>query len=489
MGYILTSDVGTTAVKTVLADEDNNVILSYSSDIDTVFDNHFKEQNPQDWYMAICSAIKFFSTKGISTDKICACAFSGQMQDLILVDDKLEPVMNAVLYSDVRAANEAEEILSLLGQETVENITGNHFDGSMPFAKLLWVKKNRPEIYNRAFKLLISAKDYLTSRLTGICACDVISSSTSGMMDIIQKKWEQEWLKNCNLNVGLLPGLLYADEEVGKVSKIASEETGLPFGIPVYAGTGDAGASTLASGITSYGEYNINLGTTGWVAGISDKLQNVENVFNLAAIPRNLYINVVPFFNAGNVHKWISSVLTRDDEQKIKYEYISGLLESSVPGSHELLFLPYICGERFPISDPDIKGAYIGITPETTKQDMVRACLEGVAFSLKNGFNTGISSISLIGGGAQNPVWCQIFADVLNHEIIAFKNADILPSISVASIARVGMKAIKDYNEFVDFIKRSSECVKYYPNTDSVKKMNQNYERFIKIYPALKNVK
>lgn len=492
MKYIATFDIGTTAVKGVLISDEGAAVFTKSISIETIFEGDFKEQNPLDWYKAFCGISSEYFANGYSPKDIIGIAMSGQMQDLIPVDRSGNNIGNAILYSDGRGEKQAEEILKIIGNEKMLESTGNNFDGSMSFAKLLWLKQNRFNDYENAYKVLISSKDYVILRLTGEYVTDMTTGATVGLMDIHKKCWNVDWINAVGMDKDKLPFLLYAEEQVGMVTEKASIETGYFVGTPVYAGTGDAGATTLASGIASDGEFNINIGTSGWVASVSSDVLPKEGVFNLAAMPKNSYINVVPFFNAGNVHKWISKTLAKDTEENEKYDYVHKLLEESTPGSHGLIFLPYLVGERFPIVDTQIRGGFVGITPETTKQDMVRSCLEGVAFSIRQGIESigrKPHKISLIGGGAQVKVWCQIFADILNHEVLVYNDSEFLPSMAVAAAVMVAQDIITDYGRFAERLKQSQNCTCYEPNPSAVKVLNKAYESYIRMYPGFKSIK
>ena len=485
-GYILSADAGTTAVKVVLVTEKLEPVTSASVEVKTYFEGNHIEQDPEEWYQAFVSAVKEILSRGYEAADITGISFSGQMQDLIFLGDDRMTVGRALLYSDARADVEAEEVLAAIGASDVEEHFGNHFDASIPFAKLVWVKKNEPEKLAKAGKIVFSSKDYIIYRLTGRAVSDVVASSTAGLMDIHEKIWMKEWMTAVGLSDDLLPELKYPAEAAGIVDELGASTSGLCAGTVVYTGAGDAGATTLASGIISPGEYNINLGTTGWVASVSDHIVK-GGVFNLASVMPGVYINVCPFFNAGNVHGWVAKALTPDAEQEMKYSYIGELLKESEPGCHGTFFLPYLVGERYPVSDDKIKGAYIGITPNTTKQDLARACLEGVAYSLRSGFKSEIKAMSLIGGGAQEDVWCQIFADALDHETMVFNNAEFLPAISVASMAVIGSGKMT-YEEFIGQIRESNDCKTFQPEAEAVAVMDEAYEVFKRIYPALKEV-
>ncbi|HHY70594.1 MAG TPA: hypothetical protein GX519_02830 [Thermoanaerobacterales bacterium] len=480
MKLVVTFDIGTTAVKGVLVSSDGKIVFSKSIDINTKFDKNFKEQDPDDWYNSFCEISKEILNLGINKEDILGIIMSGQMQDLILVDKNGDSIDNAILYSDGRASKEAKFISNLIGKEEIIKSTGNNFDGTMPFAKLLWLKNNRPNIYNKINRILISSKDYCIAKLTGEYATDLTSASTSGMMDIRTKKFNTSWLNRANINPGLLPNLYCPAEVVGEVTEKASQESGYNAGTKVYAGIGDAGATTLASEIKYNGEVNINLGTSGWVATINDDVVKGYGVFNLVAADRDLYINVVPFLNAGNVHNWIASIFAIDGNIN-RYAYIKNLLKNRSPGSNNLIFLPYIVGERFPVMDNNIKGCYYGITPETKKEDMISAALEGVAFSIKQGLeevSEESKKITLIGGGAKEEHWCQMLSDILGKELIVFTNTEFLPAIAIAGLVFGSSGEVN----------KNNETKYYYPEKNNAKLYNKLYKDFKELYPRLKGM-
>jgi xylulokinase len=490
MRYIATFDIGTTAIKGVLVSENGEPVYAKSLNIETVFDEDKKEQRPDDWYQAFLQISHNFVAQYNKSD-IIGIVMSGQMQDVILIDHENRAIDNSILYSDGRATEQAIEIERLLGNTTILNCTGNDFNGSIPFAKLLWIKQNKYDIFSKIYKVLFSSKDYIITKLTNHYVSDVTTCATTGLMDIHRKQWMKEWLEQFQISYHILPQLAYANEKAGAITESGAIESGYQVGIPVYVGTGDAGATTLASGISRDGEYNINLGTSGWVASVSADVLSRQGVFNLAAIQKDLFINVVPFLNAGNVHKWISKTLTPDDIQEQKYDYIDQLLQNSSTGSHGVMFLPYIAGERFPIMDADIKGCYIGIVPETTKQDMARACLEGVAYSIRQGIESigrSPNRISIIGGGARCKTWCQILADMLNHDVFVYKNSEYLPSMAVASAAMIDLGIISDFQTFTNSLQASSACICYKPNETAKKYYDSAFIKYCRVYPAIRKI-
>lgn len=473
--YIAVFDAGTTAIKGALVDETGKTVFSRSAELTTLCHDGFYEQDPGEWWQTFC-AVSRALTASFSPAEITGIIMSGQMQDLILLNEAQEPVCPAILYSDGRASAQAERLTKKVGAERFLAITGNRCDGSLPLPKLMWLKEERPRLYTETAHVLISSKDYLIAKLTGVCAGDVTACATAGAMDIAGRCWSPELLDAAGVEKALFPGLFQPGEPVGRVQK--NIPCGYLEGTPVYAGIGDAGATTLASGIRRPGQYNINLGTSGWVATVSGEvLLSEAGVFNLAAADRDTYINVVPFLNAGNVHKWISGVL--GGKGASGYEAVETLLDASVPGSHGLLCLPYLAGERFPVLDAEAKGCFFGMTMETTAQDLARACLEGVAFSLRQGlerFSTPPESISVIGGGGRTAVWCQILADVLGHEVTVLGDTEFRAAQALAELVRPQQGSSLD------------EGTVYLPRQENRELYKEAYRRYCRLYPALKRM-
>lgn len=492
MKTIATFDIGTTAVKGVLIDANGCRIMELSAPLDTLRSGEapvLLEQNPCQWYDVFCSISRRFVESG-DAGELIGIVLSGQMQDLILLDEAGNPVMNAILYADGRAAAEAAEIAERIGRAEIERVTGNQFDGSRPLAKLMWVKRHLPDAYRLARHVLVSAKDYVVAQLAGVYSTDMTSASTAGLMDIEAGGWKTEWLAEVGLISATWARLYGAHRCVGHVGARASMETGYPAGTPVYAGAGDAGATTLASGILADGEYNINLGTSGWVAGMSKTPLRADGVSNLAAMPQDMYINVVPFFNAGNVHRWAADTFCEGDTQDERFAALAGLAASAAPGS--LLFLPYLVGERFPVMDADAAGCFVDVRPGTGRAQMARAALEGVAFSIRQGVEAmgkKPSRYTLVGGGARCTLWCQILADMLRMPVQVYRDATYLPAMALAAAVLVGRGELAGYQDFPAMLERRYGSDTYQPNEAAANVYDRLYPRFASIYPALKGMR
>lgn len=539
MKYALTCDAGTTAVKGALVRSDGVVVSSASEQLDLLIDGDRREQDPNQWWSAFCAVTRTMIAeagcveRGFDPSDISGAIFSGQMQDLIVLDADLKPVRNAILYSDGRAAEEANALANRLGHAAgkkngigcridlaVEanvsfedripgtashetsgaqhflDIVGNRLEGALPLPKLMWLRAHEPETFLRTRHVLISSKDYLVTRLTGECVSDVAACSTAGAMDIRSHVWSSALLAAAGIDADLLPTLHAPQDRIGTVQSEAASSTGLVEGTPVYTGFGDAAATTFAAGVSGTGQYNINLGTSGWIATVSaEPFVNKPGAANLAFGLNGGFVNAVPFLNAGDVHKWVASVFadsssndigvashgSLDAQATLDYDAVHHLVLSSAPGANGVLCLPYLVGERFPVMNPAIRGAYVGIAPTTTRADLARAALEGVAFSIRQGmesFDAPASEITLIGGGARESAWCQIMADVLNFPVEAFLNADIMPAIAMASLVFADP----------DLPACCRKTITYTPDAQARRMYDRAYERFLRLYPAVNAV-
>lgn len=523
MSYVATFDAGTTAVKAALTDDDGGIVASCSSDAMPLFtgDGH-QEQDPRDWWRAFLQAAHAMlaqaaqSVPKFDPADIFGIIMSGQMQDVIALDEQLNPVRRAMLYSDGRAEREARELAEIVGDKSFHKLTGNQLEGSLPLLKLMWFKRHEPQNFAKTRHILFDAKDYLIARLTEALVADVVASSTVGAMDIRQRAWSSSLIDAAGMDESLFPALHNPENRVGEVTNQAAELTGFTPGTPVFAGIGDAGATTLASGVTKPGEYNINIGTSGWIATVSpEPITDRAGVANLACTTaggtRNDVssgvssgvINGVPFLNAGNVHRWITSVFAgnRDDQGHhdqdcdgegtscgVDYGRMGAMLARSTPGSNGVLCLPYLSGERFPVMNASIRGAYVGLSSDTTAADMARAALEGVAFSIRQGletFDAAASEITLIGGGAREHVWCRIMADVLGHPIEVFRNADVMPAAALSFLVHYALGRFTSLDEVTARLRACRDSVSYEPDAATVRLYDTTYNRYRALYPAI----
>lgn len=517
MTYTAAFDVGTTQVKAVLVDEKGaGRVRASSSPLPIQTREGHIEQNPEDWLQAFIEVSRQLLNQAgrelehFNASDLTGIVMSGQMQDLIALDGQGQPLGPAMLYADGRAGDEAAELAETYGAETFHTLVGNPCEGSLPVAKLMWMARHQPDRYARVRHVLIDAKDYLIWWLTGAYCGDVTACSTAGAMDLRSRRWNGDVLAAAGLDAGVFPELYSPWEEVGVSTPGASAATGFPPGTAVYAGMGDAGASTLAGGVFRPGQFNINLGTSGWIATVSDHpVTDRPGMANLAYLGEDTIINTVPFLNAGNVHAWACRVFagagagaqgeSADDRAGVdgeSYRRMGRLLESSPAGARGLVCLPYLVGERFPMMNPTIRGAYVGISSDTRSCDMARAALEGVAYSIRQGLDLmgmPVERVTLIGGGARETRWCQMLADILDAPVQVLDDAHVMPAVALAGLVSVRQgvqpSSPPDLQGVEDFLESTLVGRIYVPIRANRQVYDAAYDRFRRLYPAIDSLK
>jgi len=488
-------DIGTTNVKGILVTGDAGIFMENNIELKVIRHGDYVEQEPDDWYDAVKQIAASWFKVGIKPADIGLLTFSGQMQDCIPVGDDLQPLRPAILYSDGRASRQAERMLSELGEGAIEDRTMNPMDGSLTFPKILWLKEQEEETYRKARSFLVSSKDYVIARLTGECATDPTSAATTGCMDVRSREWVGPWLGHYGVDAAKMPKIAPSDSIVGKVTPEASADTGFASGTPVLCGIGDAGAATLGAGVYEEGEVYAYVGTTGWVAGASSGFIDVRSgSFNLSYVEEGKQIAIAPLSNAGSAHQWAVSAFGSGSRtgDMMSYKQFDLSVEKSERGVDDVLFLPYLNGERCPIQDADATGCFIGLKPTTTRERMGSAVLEGVAYSMRQVLelvtrqedNRGLR-VTLIGGGAKSKAWCQIMADVIGCELAVPNDSQYLPSLGAAALGfrHAGWRG--NYSSLAETFKELKEATVYEPNEKLRPFYDRKYEKYTRIYPAV----
>ncbi|MCA9909698.1 MAG: hypothetical protein KC519_13670, partial [Anaerolineae bacterium] len=345
----LAFDIGTTGAKAALIDEQGRVLRSAFHNYAThTASGGVVEQSVRDWWQAACAGAR--EVDGSSADAI---VITGQMQNVILLDQDAQPVYPVILYSDTRAHAEAEVINQELGPERLQQLTGNEQSAGSLLAKLRWLSRFEPGTLTRAQQLLTGAADYIALQLTSNAACDTTTVSTTGLMVLDTRRWLVE--TGMEAVTRLFPDLIAGGAQVGVVNNIGALAMGVRADIPVYLGPGDAGATTLGVGAGEPGVPYGYIGTSGWVAFTSLRRGDpTTGVFTLAHPAADRYICVAPLLTAGGNLDWIKGVLTAESH--------TDLIDAALarPPS-DLIYLPYLNGERSPMNDPFARGAFIGL--------------------------------------------------------------------------------------------------------------------------------
>lgn len=477
--YIIAHDLGTSGNKATLFTLDGRFVRSCTIPYDVhFFGKNCAEQNPQDWWAAVCQASKNIM-EGISPNEVTALSFSAQMQGCLLVDREGSPLRPSMIWADQRAVKEAERLDEEIGFDRMYEITGHRLSPSYTLEKIMWLKENEPEVYEKAWKSL-QAKDYIIFRMTGRFVTDYSDASGTNALDLEKLCWSKEILEASGINPDLLPKLHNSTDIVGTITKEAALQTGLMQGTPVVCGGGDGPCAAVGAGCIHDNELFATFGTSAWIGGTTrEKFLDEEKIFFcFANIIPGRYMPCGTMQAAGSSYSYIRSLLDPDKS----YSELNSMIERSPAGAKELVFLPYMLGERSPRWNEKTSGAFLGIKMHHERADYVRAVIEGVAYNLElilASYRKYLPAKSLIltGGGAKGEAVCQILSDVFQAGIRTPDHVEEATSIAAAVTAGVGIGAYDGFDEITRFLKIQKE---YSPNVEN----KAVYEKMKRIFEA-----
>ncbi len=498
MSFLLGIDIGTSGTKTVLFDESGNTIASALAEYPLYQPAiGWAEQDPEDWWAATCTTIKQVISKGnIDASLIKGVGLSGQMHGAVLLDKDYKVLRKAIIWCDQRSSAECNQITEAIGSKRLIEITANPALTGFTASKILWVRNNEPEIYEKVYKILLP-KDYIRFKLTGEFATEVSDASGMQLMDIPGRKWSDEVLEKLKIEKSML-GKLYESQEIsGKVNREASSLTGLKEGTPVAGGAGDQAAGAIGNGIVRPGVVSSTIGTSGVVFAFSqnvtiDPLGRVHTFCH--AVPNTWHIMGVTQ-GAGLSLKWFRDNFCIEEKRTAElmrvdpYMLMDKEAEKVDAGCNGLIYLPYLMGERTPHLDPNAKGVFFGLSAKHEKQDMVRAVMEGVVYSLKDcleiikEMGVNISEVRASGGGGKSPLWRQMQADVFGTEITTINSSEG-PALGVALLAGVGAGVYNNINEACDQVIEVK--TRQAANLETTSKYNKFYNIYKSLYNSLK---
>lgn len=499
MAYIIGVDIGTSGTKTVLFDESGKVIASKTIEYPMYQPkNGYAEQDPKDWADATVNTLKaVVSQSGVSKDDIKGIGLSGQMHGLVMLDKDNEVIRNSIIWCDQRTAKEVEEMNAKLGERKLIEITANPALTGWTAAKILWVKNNEPQNYERCRHILLP-KDYIRFILTGEYATEVSDASGMQLLDVPNRCWSDEILETLEIDKSLLGKVYESCEVTGTLTKKMAELTGLNEGTIVVGGAGDNAAAAVGTGVVEDGKAFTTIGTSGVVfahtSSISiDALGRVHTC--CAAVPGAWHVMGVTQ-GAGLSLKWFRDNFCTSEKETAKlmgvdeYYLMDKEAESVEVGSNRLLYLPYLMGERTPHLDPNARGVFFGLSAMHTKKDMLRAVMEGVSYSLRDCIEVfremkiNINDMMACGGGGSSPLWRSMLADLYNCPVKTLASKEG-PALGVALLASVGAGI---YSSVGEACKQVIEVNKVQePNAQNVGEYEKYYQLYRDIYPALKD--
>ena len=488
MKYVLGVDLGTSAVKVILVNQEGVIKAEATREYPL---SHpapgYSEQNAEDWVTGATQSIKEIIDSGVvSPTDIEGLSFSGQMHGLVLVDENGTPLRPAILWNDVRTTAQCNKIKEVLGDELLSSVKNPALEG-FTLPKILWVQENEPEIFAKA-KMFLLPKDYLSYRLTGQMMMEYSDASGTLMFDLPTNSWNKTVCEKLNISLAICPPLVGSDDLVGTILPAIAELTGLTVDTKVFAGGADNAAGALGAGNVSDGIGVCSIGTSGVFSAFE---ATGTQDFNLAlqyhshAKPDSYYLMGVTLA-AGNSLNWFKQTFAADKSFADMLANVGNI----VPGSNGLIFTPYIVGERFPHADAQIRGSFIGMSATHTFDHFARAVLEGITFSLRDALelmrtagNKEINKIISIGGGAKNEDWLQMQADIFNATVIKL-TSEQGPALGSAIIAAMGCKWFDSYEDCIaKFIGYEKEFI---PNPENVAVYEKAYKVYTQVYANTK---
>ncbi len=462
--YLLAHDLGTSGNKATLFSTEGKLIRSVIRSYNvSYFNNNWAEQDPDDWWKAVCETTKEILS-GMDKSKIAAVSFSGQMMGCLCVDKSGKPLRKAIIWADQRAVKEAAFLEEKIGQKKYYTITGHRISASYGLQKLMWIKNNEPEVYKNTYKVL-NSKDYIILKLTGEYVTDYSDATGTCLLDLKHYTWSEELIRTAGIDGSKLPDLHRSTDIIGSVSREAAKETGLAAGTAVVCGGGDGVCATVGAGCIEEGAAYSIVGSSAWISMTSKEpiFDEKMRTFNWAHIIPGYVAPCGTMQAAGVSYNWLKNeICTEETEEAEKqgtnpYEIINERIKKSPAGANGLLFLPYLLGERSPRWNPNARAAFIGLLAQHRREDMLRAVLEGVTMNLNIILDVfkeyyDVSELIVIGGGAKGDVWRQIMADVYNTRILTPNYLEEATSMGAAVTGGVGTGIFKDFTVIKKFI-------------------------------------
>jgi xylulokinase len=491
MDYLLGIDVGTGGTRAVLVDRQGTIASSATCEHAPFASPRtgWAEQDPHDWWKAAGSAIQA-ALANVSDPNVVCAGLAGQMHGAVLLDDNDEVLRPALIWCDQRTQQQCDWLNSKLGERKIIELTCNPALTNFTLTKLLWVRDNEPELWKR-FRRVLLPKDYVRLRMSGEHAMDVAEASGTLMLDVAHRRWSDEMISAAGLPMSSLPKLYESPDVCARISAAGEAHTGLKSGTPIIAGAGDQAGGAVGMGIVRAGAVSVTIGTSGVVFAATDNpaMDPQGRVHTFChAVPGRWHVMGVTQ-SAGLSLRWIRDLLKNSSD--LSYDQLTREAAQVSPGSDGVLWAPYLMGERTPYLDPNARATLTGLAASHARGHVVRAVLEGVTFSLKDTFTlfeemkVPVRNIRLGGGGARSDLWRQIQADIYGQEVEILA-AEEGAAYGAALLAGVGAKWWKSVEEACDAVVQVRKRVK--PHATDSATMNRQYEKYRKLYPALKPI-
>lgn len=493
MAYLLAHDLGTSGDKAVLYGTDGRIAAETTVPYPTSYPfDKAAEQNPEDWWAAFCAATRgLLAQSNARPGEILAVSFSAQMNSCLPYSRDGRALRPAMIWADQRADAEAGRIAGEVGLRRVYERTGQRLSAALGVAKMAWFAAHEPELYRKT-ACFLQPKDTLVFQLTGRMCSDYSDASHLGCFDLESRGWSDEILESAGVSPNKLPELLPSFAVAGRVAREAATACGLLEGTPVVMGGGDGACATAGAAIHQPGQAYAALGTSGWIATLGDAPYSdpQERTFTLMHLDGRRYIALGAVQMAGQALRWAAKSLFSEMKAADFYRRLPELVREVPAGSGGLLFLPYLLGERSPWWNADATGCFIGLTARQSRNDMLRAVMEGVGLNLRlilDILSAGlpIREMSLLGGVARDSVFAQLLSDVWQRELHLPAMPEYATSAGAALCAGIGAGVYKGFEDAAR-LNPVRETVK--PSRENGETYQKALARFTALYHALKPV-
>lgn len=501
--YILAFDIGTSGTKAVLFDTDGTL-----SDSETVgYDTYYPapdcaEQDAKDWYAAVTKSSKaLIERTSIKASQIEAISFSAQMMGALALDVHGEPLRRSLIWADNRSEAQAKRLGEKIGRDSFYKIAGARPSASYTGSKIMWLKENEPEIYEKT-SVIMQAKDYIIYRLTGEIVTDYSDAAGSNLFDVTKKEWSHTLIEAAGIKKSLLPDAFPSTHIAGRVTANAAAETGLCEGIPVVIGSGDGACASVGAGAWKNGQLYCCIGSSAWIsmASVEPNFDKDMQTFNIVHPDGKMFAPNCPMQAAGYSLNRLRSLFFGGE--KTSYDTMTAEAALSPAAANGLVYMPYLMGERCPRWNTEAYGGLMGMTLKTSRGDIIRAVMEGVAMNLRAILNIfgrfaykdgHATDIIMIGGGAKSELWLQIIADSWKRRVTVPRDIGEATSIGAAIIAGVGVGLYKDFGVCETF-NRTARTIEPKPENYDVydalfEVFNDFYEDTRPMLPRLTEIK
>ena len=497
-GYLVGIDVGTSGTKAIVADQTGRVLASSTKTypLNTPRPG-WAEQDPADWWQAVTDALNEI-LPGVDKEKLLGVSFSGQMHGLVALDGEMNVIRPAILWCDQRTQKQCDWLTAQAGGlEKLLSYTNNQMLTGYTGGKILWLRDEEPENFARMVRF-VCPKDYIRFRICGAADTDVSEASGTGFFDTRNRRWCRELIDIAGLDFSIFPEAHESIELAGHVTQEAAQATGLPEGLNVYYGGGDAVIQAVGSGLVAPGTLGVVVGTSGNVSmGLDRYYDNPKGMLQMfCSNEPGAYMTFGCTLTAGGAYQWYRNTLCEnaiaaaEETGRNVYDIMGDDAESSAPGANGVLFAPYLSGERCPYPDPNARAVFYGMSLGTTRGDMTRAVMEGVTYSMKQvadiiGDFSPCRKVFISGGGSASKLWRQMYADIFDLPVYTMSAASEGGAYGAVMVAGVGAGVWKNLSEAIAILSEETETL---PNKENQQAYRNAYALYGDIYPALKAV-